>query len=416
MGLSAIELGGRRYQVIDDDVDSMTAYGRWDALVAISQDAEAIGACRAHAGDFYPECVSDYVDTLRALHANPSRSPWPLRVDIDITQACNAACIFCFSQAYRHGEYGGAHIGEEDLISILKTCRLRGTRTVRYCGGGDPLAIPNVDRFLTLPHENGLKLVVITSGDMIDDRAAIAITRNVDHLHWSVNAASDRTRAQLHRTGNKARPLSETRNYIRSIIEAAMNRVERRPLMVWATYIMTPENVDEIVKAATQLRDIGVDSVSFRPVYHGLHSPWTEELMRKRDSALKEVRSMSVPPKFHVFVPNRSPEEATNLKPTAFFTACRSRLMRTVIEATHGGARLQSCGLYRGVANTGQNMRKGNLEFGTAWNAFLRQLTSSRAPQDCSRCIDVSINMALEFIDVALVQDSSVRFYRARTL
>src|SRR5271157_640017 len=95
--------------VAGDDVFDL--YGRWNALAAFDRHGKLLGATRAHDGDFFPESILDYSEALRAAVTGECPGQYsdifPLRVDIDITQACNANCTFCFSRPYQREEYRG---------------------------------------------------------------------------------------------------------------------------------------------------------------------------------------------------------------------------------------------------------------------------------------------------------------------
>lgn len=415
MDAPTIELAGRRYAPVRDSVDAWSAYGLWDTLIAVGADGERLGSCSAHDGDFYPETPADYVEALRSLRRGTRVAPFPLRVDIDITQTCNANCIFCFSRPYQFPDYRGARIGRDDFAQIIDICAARGAKTIRLCGGGDPLAHPEISDLLPLAHERGLQLVVITSGDLIDDAIARGLALHVDHIHWSVNAAHDSTRSLLHRTASSTRTLSRTREFIGSIIARARGRDNRNPLMVWGTYLLLPENVDEIVESAIQMREIRVNSISFRPVHHGLHSDWSDQLIERREEALAAALLLADPPTFCVFAP-RDPLEALRSPPATHFVHCRSREVRTVIEATRMGGALQSCGMHRGDLNSGVRMERGDVRFGDAWSELLRRHDLDGAPRSCSECIDVSMNKTLEFLDDVLTRSPGASFIRARAL
>ncbi len=336
-----------------EGADVFDLYGRWNALAAFDSDGKSMGAIRAHDGDFFPESILDYVEALRTAVASETRGQYnhifPLRVDIDITQACNANCTFCFSRPYQAEQYRGQWGRTADIESIISELADNGTRTIRYCGGGEPLVHPGIRRLLQVPHEHGLRSCLITSGDLLDEELLILVFDHIDHLRWSVNSAQDSTRIKIHRPKAGANQLSDSFQLIEALIRRReQTRGALRCPMVWATFLVIPENFTEIIEAAERLRDIGVDSVSFRPVYHGLTTPWTPANLAHMEEALQAAAALGKPPRFCVFVPRRSITESPYLRPYDEFQECLSRRMRTVLEATAAGFALQSCGMYRG--------------------------------------------------------------------
>ncbi|NOY73402.1 MAG: hypothetical protein GXP14_13715, partial [Gammaproteobacteria bacterium] len=184
-------------------------------------------------------------------------------------------------------------------------------------------------------------------------------------------------------------------------------------VMIWATYLLLPENLREIEAAVVLFKDSKVNSVSFRPVFHGLHRNWTGQERKDLNIALTYVQDLSLPPTFNLFTPNRVVKQINELAPSAHFSTCRSRFLRTVIEACSEGGLLQSCGIYRGNYSTGQLMMRGNSDFGSAWQLHTRLPMPLKAPDNCSKCIDVSMNRTLEFIYGMLYQNPATKFLRS---
>lgn len=391
-------------------------YGQWNALLADQLDGPPEWA-PAHDGDFFPESPFDYIAVLRsAVKAGDpelTQPVVPVRVDIDITQVCNARCTFCFSRPYQTQEYRKATVRRATLREVLPQLRELGTRTVRFCGGGEPFAHPEIDALLALPHEHDLAFCVITSMDLVDDARASGILDHVDHLRWSVNAGSDRTRLAIHRPARGASLLSQSIRRVQQLVRRRSAESRRKPL-IWATYLIVPENVHEIVDCARQMHEIGVDSISFRPVFHGLHTAWSARERTILNDALLAVKQLDRPPGFHVFTPKRDLDEAEGLVPKQHFEQCLSRKLRTVLEPTEGGSTLQSCGMYRGSGARVGHVLHSAEGFPALWQRFQQTPMPVIAPQDCAECIDVSINKTLAFIADVLRRNPDARLRRAR--
>lgn len=412
MAISTIELDDKYFVILPDVMSDAEAYGRWNALIAFDEYSTPLGWSRAHDGDFFPESYRDYVDEIRRRCSQGEFWEHPIRVDIDITQICNAKCTFCFSRIYQTEDYRRAWVRSTDLRKVISKCAKCGVKTVRYCGGGEPLVHPEIENILGFPREFGLKLTLITNGDLLNRRTCEKLVASVDNLHWSVNAATDQTRIKVHRPGPGANQLSESRRWIRWIVEEAKQRQNESPMLIWATYLLIPENIDEITTAARQMRDLGIKSVSFRPVYHGLHTKWTSEMIRKCQAALREVIEYADPPRFYIFTPSRISAVAANLNPNDFFSRCYSRELRTVLESTISSMQFQTCGLYRGNTETGHRFDPGIDNFCSIWKDFMSAPLPSQAPRDCRKCIDISINVTLSFINQMLLMNPCATFVR----
>jgi len=151
MAISTIELEGNRFAILPDTLSEAEAYGRWNAIIAFDNDGRPLGWVRAHDGDFFPESYLDYVKVIRKRLFQPDYLGHPIRVDIDITQVCNAKCTFCFSRPYQTVDYHGVSVRPADLYEVIRECSERGTKTIRYCGGGEPFMHPEIEKLLGFP-------------------------------------------------------------------------------------------------------------------------------------------------------------------------------------------------------------------------------------------------------------------------
>ena len=398
------------------DGSVFSLYGRWNALAARGPAGCLVDWIYAHDGDFFPESPLDYVEALREARKRGDDEnlvgAWPIRADIDIIQACNCNCLFCYSRKYASCfPYHGAVAAADHVTSLMEELARGGTRTIRFTGGGEPLLHPAIRELLPIPRLLGMRLCVLTNGDLLDENLADLLFHHVDHIRWSVNAASDERRVALHRPRRMGNVLSRTADLMAGIVARrdAERGDERRPC-IWATYLLLPSNVDEIEPAARMLRQVGVDSVSFRAVYHGLASQWTATQLQHLRAELRNVASLASP-RFLVFVPKRQLSEACTLRPTEHFQYCLSRRLRTVVEATRCGLAVQTCGLWRGSGPLPNLSMNPGEPFYRVWAAARKEWPTD-APGDCVRCIDVSMNVALGFIWAILGAQPAAAFER----
>jgi wyosine [tRNA(Phe)-imidazoG37] synthetase (radical SAM superfamily) len=395
-------------------------YGRWNSLVAETAGGVRLGWCRAHDGDFFPESPLDHAEAMRAAIVRGEncdlRGAWPVRVDVDITQRCTSACVFCFSRPYySRSAYRGSVTGLAELSQLLEDLAARGTRSIRYCGGGDPLTHPDIEPLLRSPRKCGLRSCVITNGDLLDDRLADVVFDEVDHLRWSVNAATNATRRKLHRPGLVSNELTRIFESVERIADRRRRERpgERRP-MIWATFLVMAENLEEVVPVTESLKRIGVDSLSFRPVYHNLGGAWSEAQERRLRSLLEKAKSFETSPDFLVFIPKRALLDADSLQPAEHFSTCLSRQLRTVVESTSDGLAIQTCGMWRGTGPHSGKVIGNGVSFASAWSASKANSLPAHAPNECHQCMDVSANVTLNFIWEMLLSDPAARFYKAR--
>jgi wyosine [tRNA(Phe)-imidazoG37] synthetase (radical SAM superfamily) len=360
--------------------------------------------------------VFDYVRAVRNFVLEGDGQPAdPIRIDIDITQKCNAHCVFCFSAHYRNGSSSSAVIELDDLARWMRELGNRGqTKTIRLCGGGEPLAHPRIADILPLAHQFGLRQTLITNLDLVDERVCRSVFEHVDHLRWSANAVSEATRAAVHRPRPGSNSLARSFEFARKLVEWRQRERggQRRP-MIWATFLLVPRNAAEIGEFASTMRAIGVDSVSFRPVRYPVDVTWSPLEHARLRIALDNVSRLDCPPHFRVFTPRTALDNRAILAPSAQFSDCLSRRFRTLVEATAGGPTLQTCGLWRGSGcHAGHRIDQGE-SFRAAWARVSAHRLPLKAPFECPRCIDMSMNRTLAFISDTLGRDPRARFRRA---
>jgi MoaA/NifB/PqqE/SkfB family radical SAM enzyme len=378
--------------------------GRWpasqcsvcDTLVARRPDGRELGRIMAHDGDFFPESVFPYIEAVCRLVIQPDAAVGPVRIDMDVSQCCNAKCLFCFAKKYQKGSYAGRH-GDFGLIerTIAELAEL-GTRTIRYCGGGEPLAHPAAKDILRLPRRYGLKSALISNLDLLDDETAAVIADGIDHLRWSVNAATEETRRRIHRPDARSNSLDRTCRLVGEIVQGR-RRTGAGPV-IWATFLLHPDNYREIVECARLLRDVGVDTVCYRPIFFDLRQEWDAQQVKEAEVELDKVRRLHDPGTFNVVVTRHSPGNEFDRDPSHFFDRCISCRLRGILETAAEGLILQRCGLFRGVEAAESIVVDERNSIGTVWRENVYRLARAPVQLGCHKCIDISINVSLAFI------------------
>jgi hypothetical protein len=183
--------------------------------------------------------------------------------------------------------------------------------------------------------------------------------------------------------------------------------------LIWTTFLLLPENVHEIHQAAMMARESGADSISFRPVYHELTTPFTPAARRVMKEQLQLAKQLHDPPSFSVFIPKRDIESVWRLAPTSYFQACLSSRLRTVIEASNGGLLIKICGLHRGSQGQMLAVLHDVSEFSHIWRSPLVTQKLQECPMTCVNCIDVSMNVTLNQVWRILVTNPDAVFHKA---
>lgn len=403
---------------IPSDLSDFESYGLWNSLSAYDQAGKLIAIIPAHDGDFFPESPLDHVELLRktVLTGKTDRYHfWPVRVDIDITQKCTSNCYFCYSRQYAFNQlYSDAEISAATFEAIIEELAKGGTRSVRFTGGGEPLIHPEIKRMLPLPQHYGLRSCIITNGDLLDKETCELLVANVEHIRISINAAQTSTRQRLNRSTLKVNDLIEIFRHIEYMIQLRNDiwSSKRRPL-IWVTFLLLPENVNEIYLAAQIIRDLGVDSISFRPVYHDLSHRFSANELEILKCQLKLASNLHSPPIFQVFTPRRDITVAGHISPAVHFLKCVSCSLRTIIEATNLGPMIKVCGLHRGSGGESLGLMTRGIQFSELWNSHRVKGILSNRTKTCQSCIDVSMNVTLNEVLRVLIEHPKAVFRKS---
>lgn len=413
---------------IPKDSSDFKSYGLWNGLSAFDQAGRLLDVIPAHDGDFFPESPLDYVKLLReavSSKKNDNYEFWPLRVDIDVTQRCTDNCSFCYSRLYAFNPlYHDADISVSVFETLLKELAEKGTRSIRFTGGGEPLMHPEFRKMLPMPRYNGLRSCVITNGDFLDRTICELIVSNVDHVRVSINAAQNDTRQLLHRPRSSVNDLSTIFNLIRYMAQLrdSMWPLQRKPL-IWTTFLLVPENIDEIYLAAQIVKDCGADSISFRPVYHDLLCPFSKSELDTLQHQLKLALSLHSPPSFQVFTPKRDITAIWQISPQSQFPKCISCRVRTIVEVTNLGPMIKICDVNRGmhgermgVAGESLGLVKNKTPFSELWNNHDTKRILSNRPESCGEhCIAFSMNITLNKVWEVLLEHPEATFRKSWT-
>ena len=396
-----------RLRIISGELSEAQAYGLWNSLCAYKRSGDLIATIPAHPGFIFPESPSDYIEALRkaVISGDNNFQFWPIRVDIDVTQKCNNNCRFCYSRLYANESlYANAEMSAWEFERISQELSLGGTKCIRFTGGGEPLLNPEIKKMLPIPKSLGLKSCIITNGHLLNEEINELLVSNVDHIRISLNASTDNTRKYLHRPAVQTNNLSDIVKEISNLVNFRNNicSSERKPL-IWVTFLIVPQNIREIYSAAKVMKDCGVDSISFRSVYHNLARKLSAEEVNMLQKELKLASSLDVPPTFQVFIPKRDINSVWKIAPQNQFKRCLQCHLITIIEMTNQGPMIKICDVNRGYH--GEKMGVPGKSLGTldsrnnftkVWGSNYAKTTLLDRPHKCGEhCIASSMNNTL---------------------
>jgi cyclic pyranopterin phosphate synthase len=216
--------------------------------------------------------ILQHRETLRSIEAGEGLRCGPLHVRIEPTEACNFKCGFCYfhDEGKRAElpfmEFTGRHSLELDrLLSLIDELAELGTRAVSFTGAGEPLVFPRMELVLNRIRQRGMRFAVTSNLAMKMSESLVESLAGGAWLRWSLNAGTAGTFRRIHnpRGSDAEGAFQRAQENVRRI-DAARKRLEL-PLSFNASYVVTEINQEDVLPAARLAREMGVDSLSFRP-------------------------------------------------------------------------------------------------------------------------------------------------------
>ena len=402
-------------EIFDRTQSVSEMYAKWNGLAAYN-NGTLIELIKAHDGDFMPESPFDYIEEIRSALENDEFTNnylFPKRVDIDITQNCTDNCYFCYSKKYALNPlYSNAFISADAFSNLVEELALKGTKSIRFTGGGEPLIHQDIEKLITIVNANNLKSTLITNGSLLRKQIHKTLINNLSHLRVSLNAVKNETRQKIHFGSDKLNNIDAIFKNLEELILLRKKNIKGKNPLITVTCLILPENINELELLTQKAKKIGVDSISFRPIYHELSNKYSKQQKETLASKLKKIKNMEDPPFFSVFIPQREIFKVWNNSPKDFFDKCISCYLRTVIESTNNGNLIKICGLFRGKEDGTIGFIEKNKKFSDIWNAETTKTKLSTFPATCNKCIDISMNLTLNAIYRILKKYPKAEFFK----
>ncbi len=206
----------------------------------------------------YPHLKMDYISRIFNQEC-----PVPLRVQINPSERCNQNCTHCINAEFRNNDK--RDVAERDmpyevLINLPKQLADIGVKTYSLSGGGEPLINEASMPSLVKAKELGMRTKLITNGILLS-KYKNDISRYVDHLRISLDAADAKTSYEIHKTNY----FDEIVKNIGEIIELA-KKAERK-LKVILSYQIQQANIEGFEKFAELGKKLGIRRIIFETPY-----------------------------------------------------------------------------------------------------------------------------------------------------
>jgi MoaA/NifB/PqqE/SkfB family radical SAM enzyme len=151
-------------------------------------------------------------------------------------------------------------------ITVAKTHRFLTSAGVGCAntGGGEPTVHPNHVEIFNHTLERGLDLALVSNGYIFRPGLIDALLRS-KWVRFSIDAGNRETYASVRRVPLEA--MERTKKNIASLVEARAKQQTKSGLIIGIGFVVTAENWREVVDAARQAKETGVDNFRISAVF-----------------------------------------------------------------------------------------------------------------------------------------------------
>jgi radical SAM protein with 4Fe4S-binding SPASM domain len=207
----------------------------------------------------------------------------PITVELDLTNACNFACIHCSRDSKPKVKINSKEeLSINDHERIIDECAQIGVLELLLMGG-EPLYYPDFFKLVKYAKEKGIRDVrTSTNGWFIDNDTAEELSKYFDNIQVSVHGASSSTHDYI--VGRKGSWEQAKR---------AVQTLKKYNLKVNVSFTVIRENVSEIHKMPYLVKEWGADSLRFirlnRQGRGRLLKGWAEEEITQIGNEIKKI-------------------------------------------------------------------------------------------------------------------------------
>ena len=201
-----------------------------------------------------------HVDYWKAIL---NKVPPPILVTVDPVNLCNLSCVWCNGKT-AIDRSGPKYIGGKVLNDLANFLKEWGVRAVCIAGGGEPLMNSHVGKFIRELNRIGLGVGVVTNGTMIE--RYIEELALCDWVSVSVDCGNGLTYEKLKGSNQFVKVMTGIEKLVKYAKEKdTLLSFPAQGYGVTYKYLLHPENVGEIHRAAIWAKEVGCKNLHIRP-------------------------------------------------------------------------------------------------------------------------------------------------------
>ena len=214
------------------------------------------------------------------------KRPFPVTLEIDLTNRCNHRCSFCFYA--EHISVNKDSIDSEILKVRLKEAKELGTKGISFTGGGEPMIHKNYEEILVYTKNLGFDVGTITNGSIVTEKNVDTLIKNLQWIRISMAGGDAESYAkvqgvnQFEKVVNNIKLLSKRKEELKSNINIGIRT------------LVTPENINTIIGFAHIIKKLNVGYLQLAPDQYTddggkfWNDAFTQDVFKQTKEILKE--------------------------------------------------------------------------------------------------------------------------------
>ncbi len=183
---------------------------------------------------------------------------YPIELEIGLTNACNHRCIFC---AVDYTGYQPTMLDAGVLKKNIAEFAQKGVKSIIYAGEGEPLLNKNAVDIINTTKKNDIDVAMSTNGVLLTPEISRECLASLTWIRFSTAAITDSIYEKIHqcRKGDLSIVLRNMEEAVR------VKKDQGASTTIGVQLLLLPDNKEEVVKMAKELKRIGVDYFTVKP-------------------------------------------------------------------------------------------------------------------------------------------------------
>ncbi len=195
---------------------------------------------------------------------------YPIELEITLTGACNHRCVFC---AYAYRNYNPDRLDTTMLLDNLRKVHSKGVKSVVYAGDGEPLLHKDAPNIINKTKDYGLDVAMSTNGVLFTPEVSKECLKSLTWMRFSTAGIKEDTYNKIHQ--GQPRDLQKVLFNMNAAVER--KKKNRLKTTIGVQLLLLPENKDEVLLMAKEMKKIGVDYFTIKPFSH---NPQNQHLLQ----------------------------------------------------------------------------------------------------------------------------------------